>query len=465
MKKGILIIPLAGAVATVVALGVTAIKPWSWEATAKNHEINYCLLIGQTDHNDSQARTGGIRSALGTRPEITTNPNTETPKQGKLKFTFENGKEEIYTVNELEHKVCVADSGATWDQTTALNMCNTWYSKFQNKITMIVSNNDGMAEGALYSANRPEGMPIFGYDSNSSTLELIKANKITGTVNSNAPAQAAAINILACRILDGTYVYSGPESEDADIYTNLFRGLQIKDKETALNPAGDGKYVEDGKYLSSILGGSDYVKFNYDRSTHSLVCSSNPVNIENVDKFMMDHADQAKAIHASAHGQTRDDYHFFLNTYSKTDTYLQSTYIPLVKDFKPMFGVADDAITDGNGNDEDLILNAIKDKPAQQAYLINMTKTTSADKYITEIYNKINNEEKYKKTPIIFYNRQATDAENKPDPTYMLPGEKNHYNPYVFYVGFDAVEGANIQGKLIQDWLVKETGAGLVEVI
>ena len=58
-----------------------------WEASKAfgDKELDYCLLIGQIDHNDSAARTAGIRDALKTRAATkTTNANTENPGDGKL---------------------------------------------------------------------------------------------------------------------------------------------------------------------------------------------------------------------------------------------------------------------------------------------------------------------------------------------------------------------------------------------
>ena len=45
---------------------------WSWDAAKADGELDYVLLIGQIDHNDSAARTAGIRDALGTRATVKT---------------------------------------------------------------------------------------------------------------------------------------------------------------------------------------------------------------------------------------------------------------------------------------------------------------------------------------------------------------------------------------------------------
>lgn len=471
MKKAVFLIPLTGALAAIIAIGASSVKPWRWEDTANKHEINYCLLIGQSDHNDSQARTKGVREALDTRmenPPADSNPNAESPKQGKLKFTV-GGEDVTYTVNELEHKICQADSGATWDQSTANNMCNTWYSKYQRNLTMIVSNNDGMAEGALYASNCPQGMPIFGYDSNTSTLNLLKAGRIAGTINSNAPAQAAMMNILACRILDGTYVYSKDPAEDwGNIVNKLLEGVKLIDRETGKPVTGvtsvqkDGHYIKkqdtqtkDTGFLTDILG--DDIEFFYERNNHSLYVHSNIVTDENVDDFRVDIDKQAHKIGAEE-SVTREKgkYNFFYNTYSRTDTYLQGTMIPLVKEIRNMYSIENSNIVDGNGNDDKEVLDAISSAGDKfDAYIINMTKTETAEDYIKLIQDI--RKDKYKTTPIIFYNRQPF-VNGKVDSEWMLP-ETNGGNPYVYYVGFDAEAGAKLQGKMIVDWLKKKAGA------
>jgi len=474
MKKGLLSIPVAGVVVTLVVLGTSAAKPWSWDYTKNNKKINYCLLIGQTDHNDSQARTKGIRAALGTRPDVPedSNPNTEKPVEGKMEFTFADEHKEVYNVEELEHKVCVADSGATWDQSTAINTCNTWYAKYQGKLTMMVSNNDGMAEGALYSSNSPKGIPIFGYDSNTSTLNLLKQGRIAGTINSNAPAQAAIMNILACRILDGTYVYDAdPEKDWGNILGKLMEGILLIDRTSGEPIQGTQPVTKDGHYikpkaipetkeqtgfLTDILGKD--IPFFYERSNHSLYVNSNKVISENVDDFRVDIEEQAHKIGAvESTTRSQGKYNIFYNTYSRTDTYLQGTMIPLVKQFRNMFAIEDTNIVDGNGNDDKEVLDAIRSAGDKfDAYIINMTKTETAEDYIKTIKGIVG-DTKFKKMPIIFYNRQpfkngAIDSE------WMVP-ESNGGNPYVYYVGFDAEAGAKLQGEMIVEWLAKQAGA------
>lgn len=134
---------------------------WTWDEAKKDGVLNYVLLIGLIDHNDSAARNAGIRDALGTRGTKTQNANKEGPVEGKLTI----GGTEFKTI-ELEHAEQKAQGGATWDQATATSTAEAWINKHGKKIDFFVSNNDGMAEGAIGASNWRKGTPIFGYDAN-----------------------------------------------------------------------------------------------------------------------------------------------------------------------------------------------------------------------------------------------------------------------------------------------------------
>ncbi len=464
MKKGLLLIPLAGAVATFIALGAMSSYQWKWSDTGSKRKINYCLLIGQTDHNDSAARTGGIREALNTRRASTDpgynehNPNAETPIQGHLDLEVKSGKTETFEVNEMSSRVCVNYSGATWDQETAVTQCNTWYTKYKKEITMIISNNDGMAEGATFANNRPDGMPIFGYDSNGSTLNLINKGLIAGTINSNAPAQALIMNVLASRMLD---MMNGKLSEK-EYKAKLFAGMSgveysytegTKTIKESAKAASDDAYLEDGKFIQDYLG-EGALKISYNEEQKAILVGSNIVNRKNIKDYLkLDSA--ANQLGVQPMKKAKKGYDFYQCCYSMTDTYLQSTMVPLLKVARTQFGLDDPncgSIFYGNGNDEDKIINDINVKDKKQAYLINMIKTENGNKYIEAIKSKTGTD--FEHTPIIFYNRQPTNKTTGAVDTELMKA-----NPYTFYVGFDAKAGAEEQGKMIVDWVKDQAKA------
>ena len=87
--------------------------------------IGYVLAIGDIGHNDSIARTRGVRSALGTgvdaSGEVDSTP-AGTNVDGKAKVVKDatldvNGK--TYTIRELASQEMKNSAGATWDAATA----------------------------------------------------------------------------------------------------------------------------------------------------------------------------------------------------------------------------------------------------------------------------------------------------------------------------------------------------------
>lgn len=93
--------------------------------------IGYVLAIGDIGHNDSIARTRGVRKALDTAVEdggaiksdavgVNADGSATAVKDGKLTI---GGKE--YTVRELASQEMKNSAGATWDAATAGNTIGT----------------------------------------------------------------------------------------------------------------------------------------------------------------------------------------------------------------------------------------------------------------------------------------------------------------------------------------------------
>ena len=94
--------------------------------------IGYVLAIGDIGHNDSIARTRGVRKALGTGLEkdgaivsdpvgINTDGTSTAVQDGSIEV---NGK--TYVVRELASQEMKNSAGATWDAATAGNAIGTW---------------------------------------------------------------------------------------------------------------------------------------------------------------------------------------------------------------------------------------------------------------------------------------------------------------------------------------------------
>lgn len=141
--------------------------------------IGYVLAIGDIGHNDSIARTRGVRKALGTGIEKDGNINSEpvgTNTDGTASAvqdgTLEvNGKQ--YIVRELASQEMKNSAGATWDAATAGNGIGTWSSSFGDQIDIVVSNNDGMGMSMFNAWSKDNEVPTFGYDANSDAVAAI----------------------------------------------------------------------------------------------------------------------------------------------------------------------------------------------------------------------------------------------------------------------------------------------------
>ena len=251
--------------------------PWTWEKSTSGFKINYCLLIGQIDHNDSMFRTRGVRQELDTRVEEQyqkTNYNLEGVKQGHIKLGEGTEHEREFEVNELESLEQKSFSGATWDPITANSTTATWINKHNEHLTLFVSNNDGMAEGAMKAYNWKKGMPIFGYDSNKSTLLLMNQEgaSIKGTIDSNTVGQCLVTSVIIRNIHQASKSGKIKEMWEKDHipYNPIYEGFQYDD-ETYLTEAKkqpntemiDDKSVLIAKVSKIIKASSNFVASIY----------------------------------------------------------------------------------------------------------------------------------------------------------------------------------------------------------
>ncbi len=418
MKKRLIpTLAFAAAAFLVASCGGNVAKEWSYTAATEDGVLNYALLIGQIDHNDSAARTAGIRDALGTRGTKKTNPNTEDPVEGKLTI---GGK--TYKVVEIEHAEQKSTGGATWDQQTATNTAETWINKhavktgYGNEIDFFVSNNDGMSVGAIGASNWISGMPIFGYDSNADMLEYISSGKTHGTINQNASAQAAGIFMVARNGIDGL---------DADAV--------VKEGFSTKSSKGYGQ-------ISS--------EYNFHSDDKSMLVNNFAITKSNVADYL---GKQPKdLLDSGVNKGTSEKAKVWMNYYSQSDTFLNSTMKPLFELYADKFNF-DLTATQGDGTSEATVLDKLQAATNDyKAYIVNMIKTTATATYLDEIAKKTGaTEENPTSVPVVFWNRQGTNADGTVDQTVM----KDKRFKYIYYVGFDANQGGQLQGKMIVDWL------------
>ncbi|MBQ1832546.1 MAG: substrate-binding domain-containing protein [Treponema sp.] len=299
--------------------------------------IGYVLCIGDVGHNDSKARTEGIRKALGTW-DGSTDP-------GKAKEGSATVGGTTFKVVELEGKAMTGTDGSTWNANAATEAMGGWATKFGTQIDMVVSNNDGMAMGCLQASNFPAGVPIFGYDANADAIEAIGAGKLTGTVSQNVDAQATATLQVLRNLLDGL---TGDDIVTAGITKN-------------------------DKYGNKISAAIDYVP-----STKALLAQNTGVNASNWQAYTAGKRDPL------VKQSDAPEKKVLLTIYNSADNFLSSSYLPALNYYAPLLGLKL-TVVQGDGQNESSCLDKFTNLGNYDAFAINMVKTNSGRDYTDKL--------------------------------------------------------------------------------
>jgi methyl-galactoside transport system substrate-binding protein len=307
--------------------------------------IGYVLAIGDIGHNDSIARTRGIRQALGTGVavdgEIDPSP-AETNVDGSSSVV-QDGEIGGLTVRELASHEMKNPSGATWDAAVAESTIGIWTSSFGDQIDMIVSNNDGMGMAMFHAWSKEESVPTFGYDANSDAVAAI-AEGYAGTISQHADVQAYLTLRVLRNALDGVEPDMGIGTED-----------------------------EAGNVLSED-------DFYYDEQTRSYYALNQAVTRENYEDFL-----DAARIYAPVSNQLSEETSpvrdIWLNLYNASDNFLSMTYQPLLQQYDDLLNLNVEYIG-GDGQTESNITNRLMNPALYDAYAINMVKTENAASYL-----------------------------------------------------------------------------------
>lgn len=310
--------------------------------------IGYILAIGDIGHNDSIARTRGVRSALGTGVEkdgVVDAAPIGTNADGSSKIVQDStievdGKE--YTIRELAAQEMKNSAGATWDAATAGNAIGTWSSSFGDSIDVVVSNNDGMGMSMFNAWSKDNGVPTFGYDANSDAVAAI-AEGYGGTISQHADVQA----YLTLRVL-----------------RNALDGVDV---DTGIGTADDA-----GNVLSSDV----YVYKEDERSYYSLNVAVTADNYKDFTDSTVVWEPVSKQLDASAHPTKK----VWLNIYNASDNFLSSTYQPLLQKYDDLLNL-DVEYIGGDGQTESNITNRLGNPGQYDAFAINMVKTDNAASY------------------------------------------------------------------------------------
>lgn len=310
--------------------------------------IGYVLAIGDIGHNDSIARTRGVRSALGTGVDADGNVNSEpigTNTDGSA-TAVQDGSLEVggktYTVRELASQEMKNSAGATWDAATAGNAIGTWASSFGDQIDVVVSNNDGMGMSMFNAWSKDNNVPTFGYDANNDAVAAI-AEGYGGTISQHADVQA----YLTLRVL-----------------RNALDGVDID--------TGIGTADEAGNVLSEDV----YVYNEEQRSYYALNVAVTAENYQEFTDSTKVYEPVSKQLDESSHPSKS----VWLNIYNASDNFLSSTYQPLLQNYDDLLNL-DVEYIGGDGQTESNITNRLGNPSQYDAFAINMVKTDNAASY------------------------------------------------------------------------------------
>ena len=299
--------------------------------------IGYVLCIGDVGHNDSKARTEGVRKALGTW-NGSTDPTVK--KEGSVTV---GGK--TFKVVELEGKAMTGTDGSTWNANAATEAMGGWATKFGKSIDLVLSNNDGMAMGCLQASNYPAGVPIFGYDANADAVEAIGAGKLFGTVSQNVDAQAAGTLQVIRNLLDGL--------TGADVYT---KGFSVPDQ----------------------YGNKITAEVQYKADQRGLFALNGPVDPSNWKNYTEGNRD------AGIKKTNAEKKKVLLTIYNSADNFLSSSYLPALRYYAPLMGI-DLTVVQGDGQSEASCLDKFTNLKNFDAFAVNMVKTNSAADYTDKL--------------------------------------------------------------------------------
>lgn len=321
----------------------------------KNNDgiIGYVLAVGDIGHNDSIARTRGVRSALGTAVTkddgtIVSNP-VGTNTDGKSEFV-QDGKLEIdgktYIVRELASQEMKSNAGSTWDAPTAGNAITTWASSFGDQIDIVASNNDGMGMSMFNAWSNKEKVPTFGYDANSDAVKAI-ANGYGGTISQHADVQAYLTLRVIRNALDNVDMDTGIGTEDAA-----------------------------GNVLSEDV-------YKYDEATRSYYALNVAVTKDNYEDFL-DSTVIWEPVSKQLDKETSPEKKVWLSVYNSNDTFLGGTYQPLLEKYDNLLNLNVEYVQ-GDGQSEGSVSDRLTNPSAYDAFAINMVKTDNAVTYTTKL--------------------------------------------------------------------------------
>ncbi len=181
----------------------------------KDGKISYIMLKGEEGNNEALYRT-------------------KLAVEEANKILKKDGKNELIFYDASNPNKYLVDKNGQWSAAAANEYMTTAMASFndsnKNMIELAICNNDGMAEGVItalnsagYNTGGDKKIPVFGVDATDAAKELIKNNKMTGTIKQDADGMAEAIVTLAKNSLDSKNIMEGTDKFVVDKGVNKIR--------------------------------------------------------------------------------------------------------------------------------------------------------------------------------------------------------------------------------------------------
>lgn len=155
------------------------------------------------------------------------NPNWDLNKDGIVQFVLLKGEpghpdaeaRTEYVVKTLNEKYGIKTDelhldSAMWDAAMAKDKMEAWLSGPNgDKIEVVISNNDGMAMGAVEAlkTNGKANIPVFGIDAISEALTMVENGSMAGTVLNDSLNQGKAVYEITKNLAEGKSPIEGTQ--------------------------------------------------------------------------------------------------------------------------------------------------------------------------------------------------------------------------------------------------------------
>ena len=117
---------------------------------------------------------------------------------------------------------------ANWNRAQAQNRMEQIIGEYQNKIELVLANNDDMALGAVDAYKKlnytSSALPVFfGIDGTDVGLEAVKKGELQGTVYNDKEGQAEVMAKLAAALITGQSMEEIPFENDRYVYLPYYK--------------------------------------------------------------------------------------------------------------------------------------------------------------------------------------------------------------------------------------------------